>query len=70
MSFLKNYWLSCVLFALGVVCLVAYNIIGSSVDDEGMLVESFFLIPLSYVFQALGIITFAVTLLRKRRSGR
>ncbi|MGF7056960.1 hypothetical protein HNR33_000627 [Brassicibacter mesophilus] len=36
--------------------MVTYNIIGQEVAPDGTLVEPFFLIPLSYLFIAIGIV--------------
>ena len=38
------------LFLMGVACHVAYYLIGSHVDENGVLVEPFPLIPIGYLF--------------------
>ena len=43
-------------FAIGIACIIAYNIIGSEITPEGFLVEPFYLIPISYLFFCIGII--------------
>jgi len=53
---MKKYLLALISFVLGICCLVTYNIIGSEVAADGTLIESFFLIPMSYLFMAIGII--------------
>ncbi|MDD2401912.1 MAG: DUF3955 domain-containing protein [Clostridia bacterium] len=57
---MKRYFLSLIPFIIGLVCMVAYNIIGCEVVPDGTLVEPFFLIPMSYLFFAIGIIGLAV----------
>lgn len=53
---MKKYILSLISFVIGIGCLVAYNIIGAEVAYDGTLIEPFFLIPMSYLFLAIGII--------------
>jgi hypothetical protein len=38
------------LMIAGLSCMVAFSIIGSSVADDGTLVEPFFLIPIAWLF--------------------
>lgn len=38
------------LMIAGLGCMVAFSIIGSSVADDGTLVEPFFLIPIAWLF--------------------
>lgn len=40
---------------LGVICIVSYCIIGSTVEPDGKLTEPFFLIPISILFIFSGI---------------
>ncbi len=42
---------------LGVLCIIIYSVIGSKVGLDGILVEPFFLIPLSYLFVFSGVIS-------------
>lgn len=53
---MKKYLLTLISFIVGFCCLTAYNIIGAKVAPDGTLLEPFYLIPLSYIFIALGII--------------
>ncbi len=68
---MKKYILPGIPFILGIVCAISYAIIGSEVAADGTLIEPFFLIPLTYLFFAIGIvglIIFAmVSFFRKRR---
>ncbi|CRK85178.1 DUF3955 domain-containing protein [Neobacillus massiliamazoniensis] len=55
---MKNkYLLASTPILLGVVCLIIYSMIGSKVAPDGTLEEPFFLIPLSYLFVLIGIIS-------------
>ncbi|KDR96555.1 Protein of unknown function [Peptoclostridium litorale DSM 5388] len=54
---MKKYILTIVSFVAAVVCGVSYNIIGSEVAPDGTLVEPFFLIPLTYLFLLIAIIS-------------
>ena len=47
-------WISVGLMVVAIGCMVAFNLIGSTVDENGMVHEPFFLIP-------TGIITFLVS---------
>lgn len=48
--FIKKYWLSCLLFVCALACLVKYKTTDIYVDESGILVEPFYLIPLFYLF--------------------
>jgi hypothetical protein len=54
---MKKYLLASTPILLGVVCLIIYSLIGSRVAPDGTFVEPFFLIPLSYLFVFIGIIS-------------
>ncbi len=43
-------------FILSACCFIAFNIIGSKVAPDGILVEPFFLIPIAYILLLFGII--------------
>ena len=53
----KKYLLASTPIFLGVVCLIINSMIGSKVAPDGTLEEPFFLIPLSYLFVFVGIIS-------------
>lgn len=53
---MKKNILSAIPFVIAVICLVAYNIIGSSVAPDGTLIEPFFLIPMAWLFTFIGIL--------------
>ncbi len=42
---------------LGVLCIIIYSVIGSKVGLDGILVEPFFLIPLSCLYVFSGVIS-------------
>jgi uncharacterized membrane protein len=54
---MKKYLLASTPILLGVVSLIIYSIIGARVAPDGTLEEPFFLIPLSYLFVLIGIIS-------------
>lgn len=39
---------------LGIASAVGYNLVGASIDSDGILSEPFFLVPLSYVLLLVG----------------
>lgn len=53
---MKKYILSAIPFVIAVICLAAYNMIGSSVAPDGTLNEPFFLIPIFWLFTLIGVI--------------
>lgn len=53
---MKKYLVSLISIFISMVCIISYNIIGSEVLADGTLVEPFFLIPLGWLFFAIGII--------------
>ncbi|KAB0463430.1 MULTISPECIES: DUF3955 domain-containing protein [Vibrio] len=68
MNFLRKYKISVLFCISGILCLIAYNIIGSSVDENGFLVEPFGLIPLFWLFQLLALVALVVTFVRHRKA--
>ncbi|MGR3971795.1 DUF3955 domain-containing protein [Shewanella sp. 1180_01] len=57
----------------GITCFAIFNLIGSSVDEKGMLHEPFGLLPIGFLLLFLGGLLSLVALLRliinKRRTG-
>ncbi|WP_219584379.1 DUF3955 domain-containing protein, partial [Vibrio parahaemolyticus] len=51
----------------GILCLIAYNTIGSYVDENGFLVEPFRFIPLFWLFQLLALVALVVTFVKHRK---
>jgi len=56
--------ISIILIILGLGCTLAYKIIGSSVDENGLLHEPFGLIPIGHLFIFLGIIFGIIDILK------
>jgi len=54
---MKNkYYFAVVPFFLGIGCFLAFNIIGSTIDSDGTLIEPFGLIPIGFLFIAISLI--------------
>ncbi|MGO2498077.1 MAG: DUF3955 domain-containing protein [Vibrio litoralis] len=68
MKFLHQYKISILFCISGMLCLITYSIIGSYVDEKGILIEPFALIPLFWLFQLLALVALVVTFLRHRKS--
>lgn len=60
--------------AIGLVCLLSFRIIGSSVDPDGFLREPFGLLPIGYLLVFVGALVaflgFIRLLIAKRRQNR
>ena len=54
--------------SLTIIFMLAYNLIGSEVDANGVLREPFFLIPFSYLTFALGIIFAIISVVKKEKN--
>ena len=55
------------LICAGAGCLIAKAMSRSYIDDQGMLHEPFFLLPVGFVLIGLGVITLAVAAIIRRR---
>lgn len=68
---MKKYLVSLISIFISIICLIAYNVIGSEVLADGTLVEPFFLIPIAwlFVFIALisGLIVFTISCVHKSK---
>lgn len=68
---MKKYLLSIISFLISIVCILSYNVIGSSVAPDGTLIEPFYLIPMSWLFLIIGlaslIIVFVVSHLKNKK---
>ncbi|HHD2753600.1 TPA: DUF3955 domain-containing protein [Clostridium perfringens] len=68
---MKKYILNSIPFLIVVICIIAFNIIGSEVLPDGRLVEPFFLIPIAYLALFVGILNIGVqailSLIKKRK---
>ncbi|MEO9496283.1 MAG: DUF3955 domain-containing protein [Vibrio splendidus] len=67
MNFLRKYKVSFLFCVSGLLCFIAYNTIGSYVDENGLLVEPFGLIPLFWLFELLALVAFVVAFVRQRK---
>lgn len=56
--------LALVLIALGGACLLTFNLIGSTIDAQGMLHEPFGLIPIGWLLIACGAVAGIITAIR------
>jgi hypothetical protein len=66
---MRRYKVTLILITIGVACFIAFNIIGSSVSEDGTLIEPFGLIPIGYIFILLGILSFlAIFIISRFRS--
>ncbi|WBW96788.1 DUF3955 domain-containing protein [Oceanirhabdus sp. W0125-5] len=66
---MKKYLISLISFILGLCCFLIYSIIGCKVAPDGTLVEPFYLIPIGYLFIAIGIIiAITVNIISRLRS--
>jgi hypothetical protein len=50
----------------GLACFVAFGVIGSSVDEDGTLVEPFFLIPIAWLLFLTGAVLAIATFIKGR----
>lgn len=67
MNFLRKYKISSLFYVSGLLCFIAYNTIGSYVDENGVLVEPFGLIPLFWLFELLALVALVVTFVRHKK---
>jgi hypothetical protein len=61
---MKRFSIALVLVGLG--CFVAFQMIGSSIADDGTLTEPFFLIPIAWALILLGGILAVATVIKGR----
>ncbi|WP_270942388.1 DUF3955 domain-containing protein [Romboutsia lituseburensis] len=54
---MKKYLFTITPFILGIICFVAFNIIGSEVAPDGTLVEPFGLIPIGFLLISISLIS-------------
>ena len=62
--------LSLVSLALGGTCLLAFNLIGSTIDAQGILHEPFGLIPIGWLLIVIGVLTGTAAIIRSLLRGR
>jgi ABC-type polysaccharide/polyol phosphate export permease len=54
--------------SLTIIFILAFNFIGSEVDENGTLQEPFYLIPFSYLTFLLGIIFAIISVVKKKKN--
>ena len=54
---MKKYTVAIALFLVGVVGLIAFNLIGSTLDSDGVLIEPFWMLPTSFILILSGIVS-------------
>jgi len=64
---LKLRW-SLLFLSLGFICLLAFKVIGSKVDENGFLIEPFGLLPISSLLISLGLALLIGGLVKLRRN--
>lgn len=64
MCILKNK-IALLFLIASLVCGISYNVIGSHIDENGLLVEPFFLIPLTWLFFFTSMLSFIIGFIRK-----
>lgn len=62
---MKKFIPAIVFIVLALLCGVIYNIIGQTVLPDGTLQEPFFLIPFTFLFILLGILSFIIAAIMK-----
>ncbi|MBR9729475.1 DUF3955 domain-containing protein [Shewanella intestini] len=67
MNVIHKYKISFVFGICSALCLIAYNIIGTYVDDNGFLIEPFGLIFFFWLFQLLALIALIITFVKHRK---
>ncbi|MCL1094029.1 DUF3955 domain-containing protein [Shewanella kaireitica] len=65
MKLLQQFWLSIVLLVLALLASISYQVIGISIDSNGLLNEPFGLIPVAWLCLFSAIFSAAVTLFRR-----
>jgi hypothetical protein len=60
--------LAYIFISLTIIFMLAFNLIGSEVNANGVLREPFFLIPFSYLTFVLGIIFAIISVVKKRKN--
>lgn len=67
-AFAKGFSLASAL--LSIACIVAYNVIGAKVLEDGTLVEPFGLIPLAYLFALITLISTIILFIITKRTSK
>jgi hypothetical protein len=63
---MKKSWLIAIVpLLVGAGCLISFNLIGSEVAPDGTLIEPFWMLPVGYLFVAIGLVAGLTMLLRR-----
>lgn len=65
-SMKNKYVLASIPLLIGALCLLIKNVMGETITSDGTLKEAFFLIPLSYLFFLLGILSLSFVAIKAR----
>ena len=52
---------------IGVMCWIAFNLIGSTVDAQGVLHEPFALIPIGWLFVVIGAVLYVYAYFKQKK---
>jgi len=58
-----KYKIAITFLVLGILCFLSFLLIGSETDENGILIEPFFLIPIGWLFLFLGFFSFLLILI-------
>ncbi len=61
-----KYKITITFLVLGILCFLSFRLIGSEIDENGILREPFFLIPIGWLFLFLGLFSFLWILYKKK----
>lgn len=63
----RLWWIvSATLLGLGIACFIALNVIGTHIDDQGILHEPFALIPIGYLLSLAGVLSVLLRIVLNR----
>ncbi|MGY0614645.1 DUF3955 domain-containing protein [Vibrio sp. FJH11] len=69
MKIVNKYKISIIFSLLGWLCLVAYIYIGARIDENGVLIEPFGLIPLFWLLELLALTSLTFTVVKHIKTG-
>lgn len=58
-------WCFGIALALSIISMILYTVKGSAVDSDGTLLESFYLIPIGFLFILIAVVCWLILLSRK-----
>ncbi|MEN8078729.1 DUF3955 domain-containing protein [Clostridioides difficile] len=63
---MKKYLVSIISIGISVLCFILFELIGSEVLADGTLKEPFFLIPISYLFIIIAVISMIIVFIKNK----